>query len=253
MLAADVDDLAGHQHHANAQHVVGRHAILETVRAAGIHGEVTSQRAGELARGIRRIEEAAGGDGGGDREIGDPGLDADGAAREIGIENPRHPRHPDHDRVLGRQRTPTQRRAGAAGDDLDPVLVAVAQHIGHCLGRLRQHDGQRQAAVGGHGVRLERAPPVLIGDDGVTTGDGDKLGHDLLAPVDGGEVGLWQGDQHGGGAFPLASARAASARGLWFSLRAALTGHVSGRTGPALSFKLGNLGLRKPVAYGVEP
>ena len=56
--AADLDDLAVHQHHAQAEHVVGRDAVLQAVRAARVHGEVAAERAGELARGIGRVEEA---------------------------------------------------------------------------------------------------------------------------------------------------------------------------------------------------
>ena len=51
MGAADVDHLAVHQHHLEAQHVVGGDAVLEAVGAAGVHADVAGQRAGELAEG----------------------------------------------------------------------------------------------------------------------------------------------------------------------------------------------------------
>ena len=58
MVAADIDDLAVHQHDADAEQVVGGDAVFQAVRAAGVHGDVAGERAGELARGVGRIEEA---------------------------------------------------------------------------------------------------------------------------------------------------------------------------------------------------
>jgi hypothetical protein len=45
---ADLYDLTRHQNHLDAEHVVGRHAILQAVGAAGIHREIAGQRAGKL-------------------------------------------------------------------------------------------------------------------------------------------------------------------------------------------------------------
>ena len=57
--AADLDHLAIHQHHLQAEHVVGGHAVFQAMRAAGVHADVAGQRAGELARGIRSVEEVS--------------------------------------------------------------------------------------------------------------------------------------------------------------------------------------------------
>ncbi len=40
MLAADFDDRPVHHHHLDAEHVVGRHAILQTVRTTRVHRNV---------------------------------------------------------------------------------------------------------------------------------------------------------------------------------------------------------------------
>jgi hypothetical protein len=48
MLAAEPDDLAGHQHHFAAEHVVGGHAVLEAMHAAGVFGDVAADGTGDL-------------------------------------------------------------------------------------------------------------------------------------------------------------------------------------------------------------
>ena len=50
-LAADVDDRAVDQHQRDAEQVVGGHAVFQAMRAAGIHGDVAGDRAGELHDG----------------------------------------------------------------------------------------------------------------------------------------------------------------------------------------------------------
>ena len=49
MIAADVDDRAVHHDQLDAEDVVGRHAVFQTVRAAGVHRDVASKRTRELA------------------------------------------------------------------------------------------------------------------------------------------------------------------------------------------------------------
>ncbi len=75
MGAADVDHLAVHQHHLQAQDVVGGDPILEAVRAARVHADVAGKRAGELAGRIGRVEEALLLHRFADAEIGDADLD----------------------------------------------------------------------------------------------------------------------------------------------------------------------------------
>ena len=58
MPAAEPHNLAGHQHQLAAEHVVGGHAVFETVHAAGILRDVAADGAGDLRRRIGRVIEA---------------------------------------------------------------------------------------------------------------------------------------------------------------------------------------------------
>ena len=97
--------------------------------------------------------------------------------------------HPVH---LATTPTTTASSAGSApphsdvpaprGHDLDAVLAADS--AGPCdtsSRRARQHDRQRHTAIGGQRIGLERAPAVLVGDDGVGADQGDCRCRDDLA------------------------------------------------------------------------
>ena len=62
MLAAEPDDLAGDQHHLEAENVVGRHAVFQAMHAAGIFRHVAADGAGDLRRRIGRVIESGMGD-----------------------------------------------------------------------------------------------------------------------------------------------------------------------------------------------
>src|SRR5262249_29364638 len=125
MRATDLDHLAVHQHHLQAEDIVGRHAILEAVRAARVHGDVAGERAGELARRVGRVKEAAVLYGVADAEVGDAHLHPRHAVHVIDLEYAAHARNADHDGVLARQGSARKRGASTACYDLDAVLVAV--------------------------------------------------------------------------------------------------------------------------------
>ena len=57
-VAAEAHDGAVAEHDAHAEHVIGRHAVPEAVRAAGVERDVAANRADRLARGIRRVVQA---------------------------------------------------------------------------------------------------------------------------------------------------------------------------------------------------
>ncbi len=164
IIAADIENLAIHHHDADGEHVVHRHPVFQAMRAAGIGGDVAADGAGDLARRVRRIEEAFGCGGLGDADIGEAGLDAGNAVGRVDRQNLVHAREAEHDRVLERQRAAAKRGAGPARHDLDVVLVAEAQDLADLLGGGRQHDRERQAAIGGERVGLEGAAPFLVGD-----------------------------------------------------------------------------------------
>ena len=58
--AAPLDDLAGREHGLDAEHVIGGHAVLQTMRAAGIERDISANRADRLARGVRRVVQPVG-------------------------------------------------------------------------------------------------------------------------------------------------------------------------------------------------
>ena len=60
MLAAEAQHLAGHQHHFEAEDVVGGHAVFQAMHAAGILRDVAADGAGDLRRRIGRVVEALG-------------------------------------------------------------------------------------------------------------------------------------------------------------------------------------------------
>ena len=78
-LAAEFDDLAVDGHAAHAQHVVHGEAVLQAVHAAGVLGDVAADGAGDLRRRVRRVVQAVGRGGLGDREVAHAGLHARGA------------------------------------------------------------------------------------------------------------------------------------------------------------------------------
>ena len=56
LLAAQLHDRAVGEHDLQAAHVVGREAVLEAVRAAGVLGHVAADRAHDLRRRVGRVE-----------------------------------------------------------------------------------------------------------------------------------------------------------------------------------------------------
>ncbi len=119
LRAADFDDLAVEGDEANAEDVVGRHAVFEAMRAARVHPDIAADGAGELRGGIGRVEEPVGPDGLRDREIGDAGLDARVAVGEVDLENAAHLAQAEDDRVLLRNGAAGQRGSRAARHDVD--------------------------------------------------------------------------------------------------------------------------------------
>ena len=66
---SDAHDLAVGQHHLEREHVIRRRAVLQRMRTARVLGDVAADRAGVLARGIRRIEESVRRDGPRERRV----------------------------------------------------------------------------------------------------------------------------------------------------------------------------------------
>ena len=133
--------------------------------AAGVHRDVAADGAGELRGRIGGVEEALRTDRLRNREIGHAGLDPRIAVGEIDLEDAAHLGQRDDDRVLLRDRAARERGPGAARHDIDLLVAAEPHDARDLLGRARQRDRERQAAVGRQRVGLERAPAGFVGDE----------------------------------------------------------------------------------------
>ncbi len=71
---SDLHRLALRRHERQPQHVVHREAVLETVRAAGVLGDVTADRADALRAGVGRVEVPVGCERARDVEVDDARL-----------------------------------------------------------------------------------------------------------------------------------------------------------------------------------
>ena len=143
-------------------------AVLETVRAAGVLGNVAADRADLLARRVGRVEESVRGHRLGDREVRDARLDGDAGTVEVDVE----------DASMRARETTTPSETGTAPperpgpgptrDERDAVLVAEADHRLRLGSRPRQHRRARgNDAVARQAVALVRAELVGLLHDGV--------------------------------------------------------------------------------------
>ena len=121
-------------------------------------------------------------------------------------------RQAEDDRVLLRDRAAGERSAGAARHDVDPGVAAELHHPRDLFARARQDHGERQAAIGGERVGLERAPSGDVGDQAVGGQDRGQAGKDLVAPGEDGLVDRRESDLRHGEAPRLSRQYAGAAR-----------------------------------------
>jgi hypothetical protein len=110
------------------------------------------------------------------------------AIGEVDLQDAVHLRQTEDDRVLLRDRAARQRSAGAARHDIDAGVAAEPHDARDLVGRARQRDRERHAAIGGQRVGLEGAPPGEVGDQAVGGQDRREAGEDLVAPPQDGGV-----------------------------------------------------------------
>ena len=146
-VRAYIDDCSVNQYHPNAQNIIGCDAIAQAVGAAGIHGDVACNGAGELGRGVGRVEKAFMGHFCRDCEICDTGLDAHGAVAEIDIKNLVHFADAEDNCVFLRDCAARKRCSRASGDDFYAVFVAKGEDCRDFLGGCREDDGEWHAAI----------------------------------------------------------------------------------------------------------
>ena len=125
------------------------------MHAPGIFGHVASDRAGDLRRGIRRIEEMVCSTGFGDGKVRDAGLHAREAPPRGEFENPVEPGEHEQYRTRNRQAAAREAGAGATRDDRHAPAMTDRHHGLHFGGAPRQHDDLGHAPIGGESVAFE--------------------------------------------------------------------------------------------------
>ena len=58
MFAPQTNDLAGNQHHLDAQNIVGGEAVFQTMHPTGIFRHIAANGTGNLRRGVGRVIKA---------------------------------------------------------------------------------------------------------------------------------------------------------------------------------------------------
>ena len=129
------------------EHVVGRGAPGERVRPARVLRDVAADCAGPLAARIRRVGQPVGRGRRAQIQIDHARLHPRRLILRVDLQNPPHPIHPEDHAALGRQRPAAQPRAGAARRDRRVAPIANPHQRDHILGRRRQRDRFRLAAV----------------------------------------------------------------------------------------------------------
>jgi hypothetical protein len=152
--AAEPGDAAVGQHQLQAEHVVRGGAVLERVGSARVLGHVAADRAGRLARGIRRVEETEGSGHLRELRVHDPRLHHGEAVRGIEGKDAVHARALDHHAALGRHRAAGEARASAARHEGDAGVAARPHHGRHLRGLARQHHRGRARGIQGEAVGL---------------------------------------------------------------------------------------------------
>ena len=139
---------------ANPQHMVGCHAVLQAMHAAGVEGDIAADGADELARWIRSVIEAVALRGLGYLQIDRPGLDHGDSLAGIQPENPVETIESNDDPVLNRQRTSREAGSAAAGHEGNAVVMTGSHRGDHLLGALGKDHCPRTGFEGGQGIRL---------------------------------------------------------------------------------------------------
>jgi hypothetical protein len=196
MTAAEPHNLASHQRQLAAEHVVGGHAVFETVHAAGILRHVAADGAGDLRRRIGRVIEAGVLHRLADGEIGDARLDDGDPVVEIKRADVIELGHAEKDGVAERQRAPRQRGARPARDHLDALGMTETEHGRDLFGGFRQHDHHRKLAIGGEAIALVRPHGALHGDDPLAGDHALERRNDFSAAGEHVRIRERQGNRH---------------------------------------------------------
>ncbi len=191
-LAADPHQLAVGQDHFEAEHVIGGHAVLERVRAARVVRDVAADRAGLLARGIRRIVEALRAHRPREVEVHQSRLHHRDLVLVVHLEHAVHPHERDDETALGRQAAAGEPGARAAGHERDALPAGDLDQGRHLLRAPREHHEVGEGAEEGEPVGLVDEQLFRIGEDAARTEQGLHLATEERLP--GGAQGGHGGD-----------------------------------------------------------
>ena len=147
ILTPEPHDLPFGRDELDAQNVVRGESVLEAMHAARVLRDIATDRAGDLARRIRSVVEAAVGDGLRQGEVTHAGLRDDTAIVEVDVEDAVELSHPDDDGIDSGNRASGERGSRAARHDLESFAMCVAQNGRHFLGGSRQDDRKGPGAI----------------------------------------------------------------------------------------------------------
>ena len=163
--APDLHDLPGRQHELDGENVVRRHAVLEGMRSARVLGDVASDRARGLARGIGREDQARLLDRARDPQVHDSGLRGHAAIPDVDRLDALQPARADHHRRPDRKGSSREAGTRSARDEGDAVLREHPDDRAHLLGSSRQYDELGSRAFEGVAVTLVGQERVAPCDD----------------------------------------------------------------------------------------
>ena len=144
--AAQPHDLAVGHDHFEAEHVVGGHAVLERVRAAGVVGDVAADGARLLAGRIGGVVVAAWGHRVGEVQVDQPRLHHRDLVVVVDLQHAVHAHERDHEAAFRGQAAARQSRA------------RPARHEGQALAAGELDDGGHVRDVGGKDDEVRERP-----------------------------------------------------------------------------------------------
>ncbi len=164
VAAAGPDHRAVGEHHLESQHPVAGLAVLHAAQPAGIGAEIAADRALLVARGVRRVEQALGGDGLLELRVDHARLGDDAQVVTVDLEDRVHARDRDRQGALDARGPARQPRSRATRDHRHAMPRGEPQQGRHLLRRGRECHGAGKPSCQVRG--LVEAVALAVGDVG---------------------------------------------------------------------------------------
>ncbi len=145
-VAAKFDDLAIGQHDLDAQHMVRRHSVLQTVSTAGIESDVSANRADRPAGRIRSVIQPVCRHVLRNLQIDNARLDNGDPLLGVVTENRIQPVQRDDQAVFNRNRSTTETRPAASRDEWHFEAMTQFDSVDDFLLSFGQNDSTRLCA-----------------------------------------------------------------------------------------------------------